>query len=97
MYVILESQEAKVHVDGYRGPELVRPPRVVSMTSDIWALGCITYELVFRDKAFPYDWDVGEYAGHRCEFRLPSLPDEMDEGIKCYITRIVYRTFEIDW
>src|SRR5271163_1071110 len=55
------------------------------------------YEPLFGEKAFPYDWHVGEYAAHRSDFELPSLPAEMDERIKCYITEILYRMFEIDW
>jgi serine/threonine protein kinase len=46
---------------GYRSPELVSKTSVVSKESDIFALGCIVYELASNEKAFSDDIDVFQY------------------------------------
>jgi WD40 repeat protein len=46
----------------YRAPELLRNEGKYSNKVDIWSLGCILYELVTANKAFPGDFAVYEYA-----------------------------------
>lgn len=47
----------------YRGPEGLREQRrTFANSADVWAMGCILFELVFRQKAFRGDWAVREYA-----------------------------------
>jgi serine/threonine protein kinase len=46
---------------GYRAPELVKDERNFNNKSDIWALGCILYELVTDKKPFLSDWALLEY------------------------------------
>ena len=48
---------------GYRAPELVRGiKKVFTNKVDIWAIGCIFYELVFRRRAFYEDYDTLNYS-----------------------------------
>jgi serine/threonine protein kinase len=48
----------------YRAPELIQLDDKGTYTNkvDIWAMGCILYEIVFRSKAFPHDHAVFEYS-----------------------------------
>jgi serine/threonine protein kinase len=51
--------------DGYRAPEVIIHERY-SRRSDMFALGCITYEIVTGRKLFSSDWAMQEYVrnGH---------------------------------
>jgi len=52
----------------YRAPELVRESNMsFNNKADLWALGCILYELIANQKAFSDDYDVLRYA------RTPNL------------------------
>jgi serine/threonine protein kinase len=47
---------------GYRAPELLQETGGHYNTKvDIWAAGCILYELATNQKAFPSDWAVFQY------------------------------------
>jgi Protein kinase domain len=46
---------------GYRAPELLRTTPEFTNKTDIWALGCILYELVMAKRAFENDWEAGMY------------------------------------
>src|SRR5271154_3681805 len=45
----------------YRAPELLRQPAKYTNRSDLWALGCIIYELSADRTAFDGDWAVHKY------------------------------------
>ena len=45
----------------YRAPELFGEPGGYNRKSDIWALGCVAYELFTKEKAFKDDFEVREY------------------------------------
>jgi tetratricopeptide (TPR) repeat protein len=47
--------------NGYRAPELLRTIPHFTNKTDIWALGCILYELVMAKRAFENDWEIGMY------------------------------------
>ena len=87
---------------GYRAPELLLPNYQLtgsdnsrfSKKSDIWALGCILYELAFKTKAFPRDINVFEYAHHKRRVDIHDLP--MTERVKAYLRELVYRMLEIE-
>jgi len=58
---------------GYRSPELVREARIVSKESDIFALGCMIYELVAAERAFSSDISVFTYFNTKQKPKLPPL------------------------
>src|SRR5271154_7464967 len=45
----------------YRAPELLRLPATYTNKSDLWALGCVIYEMSTSGTAFGGDWDVHQY------------------------------------
>lgn len=49
---------------GYRAPELVRGEKYTNKV-DIFAIGCILYEIIFRQKAFAGDFEVLNYSSQR--------------------------------
>jgi serine/threonine protein kinase len=76
--------------DCYRAPEMIFRNPVVSMKSDIWALGCVAYELLSGRQVFPHEAMVWEYrfvAG--TELDAPPLLDTLTEQSKAYITLLV--------
>lgn len=80
---------------GYRAVELVRDQSFVTKASDIWALGCIFYQLAFNVKAFSSDFQVMEYFHTK---RKPDIPPlDVDERTGAFIRALVSRTLEIDW
>ena len=82
----------------YRAPELVSDLPTVSMKSDIWALGCILYELVGGGKkAFPHDFHVFQYRVNKCKPDTPSFPEELDNRLKSYILELLDAMLEVDW
>jgi ankyrin repeat protein len=60
-------------IEGYCAPERVRNGEPFTKCADIWALGCLIYELAALQLAFDSDWTVGEYFS--CSSALqPSVP-----------------------
>ena len=81
----------------YRAPEMVKEGSVVSMKSDIFAVGCIFYELVYGRKAFSYDYHVFEYTFTKQKPETPLLPERVDERLQSYITQMLHAALEVDW
>lgn len=55
---------------GYRAPELVKSSdeiHVYTNKVDIWAMGCLFYEVIFLEKAFPTDIAVRKFCKSRGE------------------------------
>jgi serine/threonine protein kinase len=68
------------------------------MKSDIFALGCIFYELVFAKKAFLHDYQIFEYTFNKKQLRLPSLPPQLDDDrSQMYFTQLIHATLEIEF
>ena len=81
--------------DGYRAPELLNVGEAfVTKGSDIWALGCIFYELAYQKKAFVDDIAVYAHRPHAFE-SLNHLPP--DKRAAASIRELICRTIEIDW
>ena len=57
----LQSTQYSRGTSSYRAPELFKDPPGFNNKSDIWALGCILYELCSGRKAFESDWAVQKY------------------------------------
>lgn len=84
----------------YRAPELIRDVKYTNKV-DIWAIGCILYELIFKTKAFPGDGAVLLYAhenmssGHTLP--LPFKPDTVpDKAREAFLSKIILRMLNID-
>jgi hypothetical protein len=58
---------------GYRAPEVLREEAIYTNKVDIWAIGCIIYELAAGNKAFHEDWAVREYAFGSDEISLREI------------------------
>lgn len=71
---------------------------MVSMKSDIWAVGCILYELVgCGNKAFSHDFQIFQYGINRCKPKTPSFPEGLNLGLKSYILQLLDVLLEFDW
>lgn len=81
--------------ESYRAPELVREHSIVTHTSDIWALGCILYELAFQKRAFTHDYHVFEYIRNERRLEIYNLP--VTERLKTYLRELILRMLDIDW
>jgi len=85
--------------DSYRAPELVKGTEpIVTMKSDIWALGCIMHELLTGVKAFPNDWNAWRYYSDNtlglCD---PPLPDFLSaQSHKC-IRMLLNQVLTREW
>jgi tetratricopeptide (TPR) repeat protein len=87
--------------EGYRAPELVR--REVKYTYsnkvDMWAIGCIFYEIVVKSKVFPEDWEVVQFAElvKRGRTVTVSLEGHMLPGERRdFISRAIKELLDID-
>jgi serine/threonine protein kinase len=56
----------------YRAPELLKEHPVYTNKVDIWAIGCILFELVTGKVAFTGDWEVHEFAVSGSKIQLPN-------------------------
>lgn len=79
--------------EGYRAPELLQFPAVLSHKADIWAMGCVLWEVILPGKPFESDEDVRKYKGHDS---LPILIPEpeyakphefLDNIIRCMLRK----------
>ena len=68
----------------YRAPELLSEQPTFTNKVDIWALGCVLYELSTFSVAFRGDWAVRDYMSDekpRLQVSIPSLPDFLGHHI----------------
>ncbi len=71
----------------YMSPEQIRDARSVDRRADIWSLGCVLYELLTRQRAFPGDEALaiynaivdGEFIPVRRQ--LPDIPARLEQAI----------------
>jgi len=68
--------------DAYRAPELLRGGSRFSRKSDIWALGCILYEMCMRRKAFRGDWEISDWLTGSAEPNI-SIPSYRSPDGRC--------------
>lgn len=88
----------------YRAPELIMDEenRTYNNKVDIWALGCILFEAIFRKKAFSSDFAICKYyLNHGFGQRL-GLPFDTADGLlpdhpsKLFISNSIHHMLEID-
>lgn len=73
---------------GYRAPELLSEFSKFTKKVDIWALGCILYELAMGEKAFNDDYSVLSFLDSRST--LPSLNPIIPNGLMTHLSECVY-------
>ena len=92
----------------YRAPELLLNPdgkNTFTNKVDIWALGCILFELVFGIKAFKSDLDIFSYSTEHTAFtsglRIPErtssrLPEPLSRLFIRYISDRIHEMLDVD-
>jgi serine/threonine protein kinase len=86
----------------YRGPELLDEDSGYTSKTDIWAFGCIAYELCTKKKAFASDWATREYKYEATEAPKEVFTGEWPRGPSVDITKeicqiCVDNTLRISW
>jgi serine/threonine protein kinase len=78
----------------YRAPELLTDSPIYTNKVDIWAFGCIAFEIFTGRKRFGSDWEVQNLAQ-----TMPSIskltPIEVD--VEKSIIKLIEETSRIDW
>ena len=79
----------------YRAPELLNEQATFTKRVDIWALGCVLYELASGKVAFHEDWAVREYYNGKADLSIsiPSLPPFLLHHVSNCIKELHHR----DW
>ena len=83
---------------GYRAPELIiEPPLGFTYAVDVWAVGCIFYELLMDVKPFSEDYKVREYYGLKSNLTMTisDLPDFLQSHFSGILQELLHydRTF----
>ena len=87
--------------DGYRGPELVNDEqhRQYHKRSDIWAFGCIIYELMFGTKRFRRDNDVTGYFADKHRIAIKGNPPDVSPSLNtlntCLLSGIIEHSLRL--
>jgi serine/threonine protein kinase len=82
--------------DCYRAPELIAHA-TVSMKSDIWALGCIMFELIAGRKLFEHDFQVFQFVSNQRKLDDPVIPEEADRRFRGVINALLRSILVRDW
>jgi serine/threonine protein kinase len=79
--------------EGYRAPELLLDEPKFSEKVDVWAIGCILYELTMCKKAFPSDLQVRQFSTAQSTFHIsnPNFPSNLVTHISDCICEIFER------
>lgn len=77
----------------YRAPEVITQYDYTNK-ADIWALGCILFELASNDKAFVDDWSVQQYA---LDLHIPDLSTNLPTHCQSQIQNYLEQIFRLDW
>lgn len=82
--------------ESYRAPELIEESRTYTRKVDIWAIGCIFYEIVTTLKMFKGDWNVRDYQMSRTLLMIPDLVFHYHQSEQFFL-RTIRSTLNIDW
>jgi len=77
-----------------RAPELLNENPTYTNKVDIWALGCILYELFFETKTFASDWNVNEYRISKSP-QTPIPPTETPEVLETHVSVMLHELLDI--
>jgi Protein kinase domain/FHA domain len=92
------SSETSRGTSCYRAPELLLDdnPHYTNKV-DIWAVGCILYELILRKRAFQYDWSIFKYAESGKEFELLLTTQVVpDDRKREFLAKIMKELLDVD-
>ena len=89
----MNVSEASRGTPSYRAPELLRD-NVYTTKVDIWAVGCIFYEIVTQQKAFENDWRVRCYAESKSLLKIP--PTHYRRSSQ-FFTTMIHETLHWEW
>src|SRR5277367_553473 len=78
----------------YRAPELLTTSPVYTNKVDVWAFGCIVFEMITGQKRFASDWEVQNLA-QSMQPISDLIPQEQD--IDSSIIDLIQRTLRVDW
>lgn len=100
-----EGTSGRAHTTRYaRGTASYRSPELLNNSGynnkvDIWALGCIFYELVGRKQAFSSDYNVLQYVssgGGADELNPLTLPVNFSRVGQCVVMELVHAMLQVD-
>lgn len=80
----------------YRAPELIKEQPLFTRKVDIWAIGCIFYELVTREKAFLSDRKVREYGMSKRALDISNVDYHFGASHRFFAFRL-RETLKRDW
>jgi hypothetical protein len=82
----------------YRAPELLidTDPRYTNKV-DMWAVGCILYELVFRGRAFREDYYIYKYAESSRKFQLELTAEVVPDARKRdFLAKVICELLDVE-
>ena len=78
----------------YRAPELLSPIATFNETVDIWALGCVLFEVISGQRAFNDDWYVQVYARQNQKLPVP-IDAFVDANLRIPLINLVREMLEL--
>lgn len=89
------TTEGQRGTSSYRAPELLKESAKYNNKVDIWAIGCILYELISEQKAFINDIDVLEWSFLDQEKKIsPETP--LDDAPRKVISQLIRESLNRD-
>ena len=83
---------------GYRAPEMLKEEASYNNKVDIWALGCILYEIACRKKAFASDYAVERLAFSEMSVQKPQIPKlPVSKRSQTCLSQLVDAMLDIQW